>query len=110
MIYNGVPSSDARPRERRTIDRIGVIGRIAPEKGQREFVHPLGLLLPLCPDVSFGSLALLYFPAPDMSALFERKPPAYRLSSAAGRTKCRAYLKNSTYWLCPPPRKTPHRE
>lgn len=47
VIYNGVAPLDCVPRYRREADpwRIGVIGRIAPEKGQLEFVQAARLVL-----------------------------------------------------------------
>ena len=56
VIYNGVAGPEA-PVWRgigRTIGRtIGCIGRIAPEKGQVEFVHAAQLILPSLPDARF---------------------------------------------------------
>jgi glycosyltransferase involved in cell wall biosynthesis len=48
VIYNGIPPGASTRRKRRQGDpwRIGVIGRIAPEKGQLEFVRAARLLLP----------------------------------------------------------------
>jgi len=46
VIYNGVRSLDCSPKRRNAEPRrIGVIGRIAPEKGQLEFVRAARLLL-----------------------------------------------------------------
>lgn len=55
IIYNGVgalaaPRSNAPGRGR----RIGVIGRIEPEKGQLEFVAAAGLLFRQFPDCTFS--------------------------------------------------------
>jgi glycosyltransferase involved in cell wall biosynthesis len=43
VIYNGVPDH-ARPRVGRHVKRIGIIGRIAPAKGQLAFVEAAWLL------------------------------------------------------------------
>ncbi len=45
VIYNGVPEPEAARPARSGGPRIGVIGRIAPEKGQAEFLRAAGLLL-----------------------------------------------------------------
>jgi glycosyltransferase involved in cell wall biosynthesis len=64
VIYNGVAPVECVPRHRCAADpwRIGVIGRIAPEKGQLEFVQAARLILPLqscefvvCGDTLFSS-------------------------------------------------------
>lgn len=55
IIYNGVPAP-SRTGERpvlSSIRRIGVIGRIEPEKGQREFVAAARLLHGEFPDLRF---------------------------------------------------------
>lgn len=48
VIYNGVAPLDCARRRRGPRDpwRVGVIGRIAPEKGQLEFVQAARLILP----------------------------------------------------------------
>jgi glycosyltransferase involved in cell wall biosynthesis len=48
VIYNGIAPMQCARRKRKYGDpwRIGVIGRIAPEKGQLEFVRAARLLLP----------------------------------------------------------------
>jgi glycosyltransferase involved in cell wall biosynthesis len=65
VIYNGVEPVECVPRRRSANDpwRIGVIGRIAPEKGQLEFVQAARLILPqrrckfvICGDALFSSL------------------------------------------------------
>jgi len=64
VIYNGVPPVECVPRYRRETDpwRVGVIGRIAPEKGQLEFVQAARLIFPrrncefvVCGDTLFSS-------------------------------------------------------
>jgi glycosyltransferase involved in cell wall biosynthesis len=45
VIYNGVAEPEATPAARSGGPRIGVIGRIAPEKGQVEFLQAARLLL-----------------------------------------------------------------
>ena len=46
VIYNGIRSLDGAPcRGNRNTWRIGVVGRIAPEKGQLEFVRAARLLI-----------------------------------------------------------------
>lgn len=48
VIYNGIAPQPCAHRRRRNGDpwRIGVVGRIAPEKGQLEFVRAARLLVP----------------------------------------------------------------
>jgi glycosyltransferase involved in cell wall biosynthesis len=48
VIYNGVAPAECARRTRSVNDpwRVGVIGRIAPEKGQLEFVQAARLILP----------------------------------------------------------------
>jgi len=55
VVANGVPEIPFRQRDfpRDGKWRIGVIGRIAPEKGQAEFVHAVALLHAEFPDVRF---------------------------------------------------------
>jgi glycosyltransferase involved in cell wall biosynthesis len=65
VIYNGVAPVECVPRRRQAADpwRIGVIGRIAPEKGQLEFVQAARLILPrrscefvVCGDTLFSGV------------------------------------------------------
>ena len=64
VIYNGVAPVECVRRRRKDNDpwRVGVIGRIAPEKGQLEFVQAARLLLPqqrcefvVCGDALFSN-------------------------------------------------------
>ncbi|MGA2879251.1 MAG: glycosyltransferase family 4 protein [Bryobacteraceae bacterium] len=64
VIYNGVAPVECVRRHRGTSDpwRVGVIGRIAPEKGQLEFIQAARLILPqrscefvVCGDALFSS-------------------------------------------------------
>ena len=52
IVYNGVPGP-ATARESRTLLRAGCIGRIAPEKGQREFVEAARLIRQIVPEARF---------------------------------------------------------
>jgi hypothetical protein len=53
-IYNGVPDCSLPARTRRTVcRRIGVIGRIAPEKGQLEFVQAVRMIAEEAHDIEF---------------------------------------------------------
>jgi glycosyltransferase involved in cell wall biosynthesis len=52
--YNGVAGPDRpRPLPLKGLRRIGVIGRIEPEKGQLEFVHAIRLLAKSFPECRF---------------------------------------------------------
>jgi glycosyltransferase involved in cell wall biosynthesis len=55
IVYNGVPEGapHARSATRDGCRRIGAIGRIAPEKGQAEFLHAARLLAPALPRCRF---------------------------------------------------------
>jgi glycosyltransferase involved in cell wall biosynthesis len=56
VIYNGVrdcPGSGEVPRQPPHTGRIGMIGRISPEKGQRVFVEAIRLLHPYVPQARF---------------------------------------------------------
>lgn len=54
VIYNGVPGPQDPPRPSADgLRRIGVIGRIAPEKGQAEFLRAVRLLAPALPGYEF---------------------------------------------------------
>ncbi|MBZ5611416.1 MAG: glycosyltransferase family 4 protein [Acidobacteriia bacterium] len=55
VIANGVPEIQFRERAfgRQAGWRIGVVGRISPEKGQAEFVHAAALLHPKFPNAKF---------------------------------------------------------
>lgn len=64
VIYNGVAPVECIRRRRGETDpwRVGVIGRIAPEKGQLEFIQAARLILPqrsckfvVCGDALFSS-------------------------------------------------------
>jgi glycosyltransferase involved in cell wall biosynthesis len=50
IIYNGVDACSGAPRVGAKLRRIGVIGRIEPEKGQLEFVRAARLILREFPD------------------------------------------------------------
>lgn len=54
IIYNGVPETAlSRPPSRSAIRRIGVIGRIEPEKGQLEFVKAARVITRQFPNCTF---------------------------------------------------------
>ena len=52
VVYNGVRNND-NPRANGSTLRIGVIGRISPEKGQAEFLRAVRLLYPDLPHARF---------------------------------------------------------
>jgi glycosyltransferase involved in cell wall biosynthesis len=65
VIYNGVPDC-RRPRvSARTGYRIGVVGRISPQKGQLLFVHAVRLLMDALPECSFEICGAPLFSDPD---------------------------------------------
>ena len=54
VIYNGVAGPEKiAPRPRATAPRVGCIGRIAPEKGQLEFVKAAGFIHRVWPESRF---------------------------------------------------------
>ncbi len=69
VIPNGVPEVPFRERRFNGSWRIGVVGRISPEKGQAEFIEAVRLLQPECPDVRFAICGAPLFGATDY---FER--------------------------------------
>jgi glycosyltransferase involved in cell wall biosynthesis len=55
VVYNGIAGlSSARLTRRHPIERIGVIGRIEPEKGQLEFVNAIRIIAPNFPRCTFS--------------------------------------------------------
>jgi glycosyltransferase involved in cell wall biosynthesis len=70
VVYNGVESSQAYPANGALPSewRVGVVGRIAPEKGQLEFLQAARLLPPNCRFVICGSPL---FANPTASAYFD---------------------------------------
>jgi glycosyltransferase involved in cell wall biosynthesis len=55
VIYNGVAGPvEITPRSRARAPRIGCIGRIAPEKGQLEFVKMAGVIHRVLPECRFS--------------------------------------------------------
>jgi glycosyltransferase involved in cell wall biosynthesis len=53
VIYNGVAAAGAGPVRRQRFTRIGVLGRIAPEKGQLLFVRAAALAARRHPELTF---------------------------------------------------------
>jgi glycosyltransferase involved in cell wall biosynthesis len=54
VVYNGVSvKSASSPRPRRSIRHIAVLGRIAPEKGQLEFVRAAQIVARAAPEARF---------------------------------------------------------
>lgn len=61
VVYNGVAGAPAANRNTTSFPRVGCIGRIAPEKGQLEFLEAAGLIhraLPQCRFRIHGSPVL----------------------------------------------------
>jgi len=55
VVYNGVPAESAAPLgARRPIRHIAMLGRIAPEKGQLEFVRAARIVARAAPEVRFS--------------------------------------------------------
>jgi glycosyltransferase involved in cell wall biosynthesis len=68
VIYNGVPGPAALlPRPHQLPPRIGCIGRIAPEKGQREFLAAASLIHRALPDSRFWVYGAPLFSEPAYS-------------------------------------------
>jgi glycosyltransferase involved in cell wall biosynthesis len=68
VIYNGVPGPAALlPRPRQWPPRVGCIGRIAPEKGQREFLAAASLIHRALPDCRFWVYGAPLFSEPGYS-------------------------------------------
>jgi glycosyltransferase involved in cell wall biosynthesis len=68
VIYNGVPGPAALlPRPREGPPRVGCIGRIAPEKGQREFLAAASIIRRAMPDCRFWVYGAPLFSEPRYS-------------------------------------------
>lgn len=80
VVYNGV-RQNSNPRHNTSAVRIGVIGRISPEKGQAEFLRAVRLLYPdlphgkflICGGPLFSSAAALRYSA-ELQALAKDLP------------------------------------
>jgi len=65
VIYNGVPGPASHlPQARQGPPRVGCIGRIAPEKGQREFLAAASIILRAVPDCRFSVYGAPLFSEP----------------------------------------------
>ena len=53
IVYNGIPEIPFKPREFGQSWRIGVIGRIAPMKGQTDFLRAAAMIAPKLPGARF---------------------------------------------------------
>jgi glycosyltransferase involved in cell wall biosynthesis len=53
VIYNGIASRNVAPQPRARHTRVGVLGRIAPEKGQLTFVRAARIVAATDPDLTF---------------------------------------------------------
>ena len=98
VIYNGIPPLECVRRRRKegVPWRIGVIGRIAPEKGQLEFVraarpvlqhHPCEFVV--CGDAMFSTR--------NMREAFARRRTVCRSSSPGGATTWRKFCRRSIW-------------
>lgn len=72
VVYNGVTDL-ARPRQPAAAPRIGVIGRISPEKGQLEFVEAARRLAPKLPAARFTICGAPQFSDPAYQQLVRRR-------------------------------------
>ncbi len=54
VIYNGVAAHARAPERRSSLPRVGCIGRIAPEKGQREFLRAASIIHRALPECRFA--------------------------------------------------------
>jgi glycosyltransferase involved in cell wall biosynthesis len=69
VVYNGCSAAQMQPRREASCYRIGVIGRIAPEKGQLEFVQAARMLPSNCRFLICGAPLFSY---PGAAQYFER--------------------------------------
>lgn len=65
IIYNGVEASSGASRLTGKLRRIGVIGRIEPEKGQMEFVRAARLVIREFPDCQLSMIGAPMFSSAD---------------------------------------------
>jgi len=72
VIYNGVGPAEATPVPASAGPRIGVIGRVSPEKGQLEFVQAARLVAQTHPDSQFLVCGAPLFENPEASRYFDQ--------------------------------------
>jgi glycosyltransferase involved in cell wall biosynthesis len=72
VIYNGVGPEEATPAPSSAGPRIGVIGRISPEKGQLEFVRAARLVTQTHPNSQFTVIGAPLFENPEASRYFDQ--------------------------------------
>jgi len=72
VIYNGVGPAEATPVASAAGPRIGVIGRISPEKGQFEFLQAARLVTPVSPAASFMVCGAPLFENREASRYFDQ--------------------------------------
>lgn len=72
VIYNGVGPAEAAHVPSTAGPRIGVIGRISPEKGQLEFLHAARRLTSLYPASTFVVCGAPLFENPEASRYFHQ--------------------------------------
>jgi glycosyltransferase involved in cell wall biosynthesis len=78
VIYNGVGPSAAATAARSGAPRIGVIGRISPEKGQLMFVQAARLVAQKHPSCQFVVCGAPLFQDPDAARYFDQVREASR--------------------------------
>lgn len=72
VIYNGVAAANGERRAATAGPRIGIIGRISPEKGHLEFIQAARLIVQSHPTTAFLICGAPLFSDPEASQYFER--------------------------------------
>ncbi len=73
VVYNGIRSLGATPRVRERYTRVGVLGRIAPEKGQLTFVRAARMAAEANPALTFRITGAPVFGDPDYASLVRKE-------------------------------------
>ena len=101
VIYNGVADCGFRPRVTgRGPIRVGLLGRIAPEKGHLDFINAARRLSGN-PNLRFCVIGEALFSTANMSAPCAHSASLPESSFAAGPMTWRACSTSLTFWPCP---------
>ena len=74
VAYPGLPAEAYRPVTPPDVRTVGIIGRISPTKGQREFLQASALVATDAPDVRFRVVGAAIFGEDDYEAAVRRLP------------------------------------
>ena len=111
VVYSGVPDVGfvAKPVRRGAV-RIGIIGRIAPEKGHLDLMQAVKMLAAQGLTIEVVIYGIPMFSAADYEARVGPRLPEFRCVSRAGSRMYRRRCMRSICWPCHPVRLKPRRE